>query len=34
MDIILGHYKIGLYLEVISIHLNDKVQNEGYFFVA
>ena len=26
-----GHHKIGLYLEVISIHLNGKVQNGGYF---
>ena len=31
-----GHHKIGLYLEVISMHLGSflkvKVQNGGYFF--
>ena len=26
-----GHHKIGLYLEVISMHLRVKVQNGGYF---
>ena len=29
-----GNRKIGLYLEVISMHLRVKVQNEEYFLVA
>ena len=32
VDIFWSHHKIGLYLEVISMHLRDKVKNEGYFF--
>ena len=27
-----GHHKIGLYIEVISMHLRVKVQNGGYFW--
>ena len=34
VDIFWGHHKIGLYLEVISMHLRVKVQKEGYFFVC
>ena len=26
-----GHHKIGLYLEVISMHFKVKIQNWGYF---
>ena len=32
VDIFLGHHRIGLYLEVISMHLSVKVQNGGYFW--
>ena len=31
MDIFVGHHKIGLNLEVISMHFRVKVQNGGYF---
>ena len=34
VDIFLGYHKIGLYLEIISMHfrfLKVKVQNGGYF---
>ena len=27
-----GHHKIGLYVGVISMHFNVRVQNGGYFF--
>ena len=32
VDIFWSHHEIGLYLEVISMPLRDKAQNDEYFF--